>query len=32
MMLEELKGHTPEELLHEVVHSGESITVVLEES
>ncbi|MGB7922616.1 MAG: hypothetical protein WCF57_05170 [Pyrinomonadaceae bacterium] len=29
--LEELKGHTLEDLLHEVARSRESITVVLEE-
>jgi hypothetical protein len=32
MTLEELKGRTLEELLHEVVHSGEPISVILEES
>jgi hypothetical protein len=32
MTLEELKGRTLEELLHEVVHRGEPITIVLEEN
>jgi hypothetical protein len=29
--LEELKGRTLEEFLHEVAHTGESITVIMEE-